>query len=929
MPTKYKDYPVYTYDEPAVYNSFIGGINTDPSNEHIGETEMRDCVNMHYLSGALVKRKGATKLCDISCEEDIDIVQGIFIFTNKLSYIILAADGKLFYGIYNEHTTIELTRLEIIKPKSRSEYENDETDPLSGLYDKQHLLTPSQADSIGKHDGYIQVYIEKNGIRYLKNDRTDEAITDIEELYEGDVIKYNNKEYLCIKYTVGVPNPESATEYLLEITDNTLIYYNLIFQNYRKVEAATINNKFYIATGTRIIEIALSNNVLEAHPVQPYLINDTEQTKIGYNYLSPYPELAVTSQYNTVTTSIFGIKVRKFKDERRFLLAPLMNIQVGDSYRNYRFKWEKYVNGRWYVIVPYYIQDNLEFVEGGLVVSSDNPYDYSVIEVDDADDPEDKGILYRCSFAKSFKSYPQAVKEWKSTKGYEVNDLVSVGQRVYKCVTAYQSGTYFTEGDQFSISKYDSEKEDYIYLFKEVYDEVMEEFMYKDSNGNIKTKYIKDYAVDEVDGEYFGSATSVKWNTHDVNDTFQVIQSCTKVIADGDKLLFYSDNYGTGQWFKTIIKNPCYITDRGGLSFKTTKNEEIVKVVPFQGNIIVFANSEAAGGSIHLVTGNGDDYNSGDGYYSPYQRKTINASISCNNADTIQICDNLLVFKFFNRVYYINASELNNEVVKVVPVNKRVMSQNSDVAIPWDDNDCISEVTDTYYALIWKEKYSRNSDGSLVQERPGIRVKMYYNMSTQYEDNSYGMPWLRDESDVFNSKFVLYVKGKPIYLYNNILVSFDEESYNDLGKEYSCIVHFRGEGLNYPQQYKLIEHIIVGFHRNQYNKIDLSVIIKNEAGHKLLDTDSNRFSINDLGALKVGDLMSNEKQRLGSTIQDMKLFNTVNMFPCLLADTYVEAKTKGSFALSSVTYAYTSTEQPETNPYDLYAKIIRPKEARK
>ena len=37
---KYKDYPVYTYDEPATYSDFSGGINTDPSNEHLQPNEI-------------------------------------------------------------------------------------------------------------------------------------------------------------------------------------------------------------------------------------------------------------------------------------------------------------------------------------------------------------------------------------------------------------------------------------------------------------------------------------------------------------------------------------------------------------------------------------------------------------------------------------------------------------------------------------------------------------------------------------------------------------------------------------------------------------------------------------------------------------------------------------------------------------------------
>ncbi len=119
MPTRTKDYPIYTYDEPAVYKDFSGGINSDPSNEHLLDSELRDCVNMTYLSGALVKRKGAKKICDISCDDDLINIQGIFLFTYRITYIILAADGKLYYGIYTENSTIQLTRLQIVKQKTQ------------------------------------------------------------------------------------------------------------------------------------------------------------------------------------------------------------------------------------------------------------------------------------------------------------------------------------------------------------------------------------------------------------------------------------------------------------------------------------------------------------------------------------------------------------------------------------------------------------------------------------------------------------------------------------------------------------------------------------------------------------------------------------------------------------------------------------------
>ena len=71
MGTRFKDYPIYTYDEPASYSDFYGGLNTDPSNDHLLDSELRDVTNMTYLSGALVKRKGAHKLCDVSSPEKL------------------------------------------------------------------------------------------------------------------------------------------------------------------------------------------------------------------------------------------------------------------------------------------------------------------------------------------------------------------------------------------------------------------------------------------------------------------------------------------------------------------------------------------------------------------------------------------------------------------------------------------------------------------------------------------------------------------------------------------------------------------------------------------------------------------------------------------------------------------------------------------
>lgn len=1039
MPTKYKDYPIYTYNEPATYNDFTGGINTDPSNEHLLKNEMRDCVNMTYLSGALVKRKGAKEICKITCDEDIKNIQGVFLFTYKITYIIVAADGKLYQAAFNENTTIKLNRLNIYKLSSSSNKMFDETNVFEGLetYQKTDVVPD-------KHEGFILDYIRNDLTKaeLLLNKRTKwsevlsgyidrgDYFEETEGLYkvkyvcitpfEKTIILPTNVEYWeeynkeegdtpqewsinkYIRWTVNdiisyKPNDSTPVSYYKCIKTHTNRYNSLnddslfikssaystnysffstlTFQNYRKIEAATFDNKLYVMTGTRIVIVEIQNNKLVANILEPHICNLSEITNIGYNYISPYPELAVGTQTNTVTTSIGSIAVRK-TIYGKYILESIFNVQIGDDINNYWFRWEKYINNTWYTIVPFRIQDANYQSSLGLSSSSN----YSSIEVDDADT-----VKYRVTFARSFETPNIIVGDWdlsiKDT--FEKGDLIKYKDIIYACVTphnstAYPSGTFTTNGsvsnvaqqlwepyleyemvnfitnatldtsnliiNNFTMSK-KYNKNDLIKVDGKLYvcqiEHTTDTTLYtnsefnpnvKDSNDNLYWQplhsytTIADYKIDRIDGEYFGQATSVLHKDLTISDDFNIIHSCTKILVDGNKLLYYGDNYNTGKWFKTILNNPGYVTDRGCLSFKTTKNESLIKALAFQGNIICFANSENVGGSIHIVTGNGDDYDGGDGYYSPYQRRTINSTVSSDNEDTIQVCDNILIFKYFKKLYYINASDLSNEVIKVNQCNTRVLNKNNEVDIPWDDNTCISEVTNDYYALIWREKFSIDNNNKLVQERPGIRLKMYYNMANQLEDGSYSMPWLRDESKYFNISFIIYYKGKSLVLYNNLLLSFNEDTYEDIDDTVTCTIKLKGEDLNYSKIFKLVSSILVYYHRNQHSKIDFNIITRNEAGHIIYNSKNKLFSISDLRNFREGDKVSDEVIRLDSTIQDTKLFNVINKFPCLLAETTITSESKGRFSLSSITYNYETIDTPESDPYNMYTNIIRPEE---
>ena len=167
----------------------------------------------------------------------------------------------------------------------------------------------------------------------------------------------------------------------------------------------------------------------------------------------------------------------------------------------------------------------------------------------------------------------------------------------------------------------------------------------------------------------------------------------------------------------------------------------------------------------------------------------------------------------------------------------------------------------------------------------------------------------------------------PLYLYKNLLLNFNGSSYEDLDKEVTTKVLLRGYDLEYPKLIKLVHNIVLYYHRNQSSQISISVTVRNEAGHILISNKDNKFSSQELRVLfanKEKHLAT--KLRLDSTIQDTKVINASYAFPALLADAEIITTNKGEFSLSSITFNYTTCEQPDTTQFDLYNTIIRPQD---
>jgi len=1070
MPHKIKKYELLITDEPASYGDFDGGINTNPSNEHLEENELRDCLNMHYQQGSLVKRNGAKLLSTLSSEIDLFKIQGVSLFTYKLTYIVIAANGQLYYGIYSPNSTINLRKLEI---KIRGRNSTRLYDPENMIADLPVVYNLNETILNSEHNGFVynknniipilfediklntsqiakdqyviynqQIYKaitnvnikinlptdpypsydvwkfynniaveqkfdstlsdEQNLVKYnsfLKANYLWKKIegkditeaqklnivdwTENDKLYStGQIVKYGSQdinqlpqavaiEYATLQNQLVLKNSElsglnnlliqletSLLEYietwkanqvfgydlneikkdltyitLLNQIDQTkllignrsflneenkivvrkgklgeiqtvedklesyifLNYYiclnshvvkelpnfeldftltesveELIFQNQNKVEGATYNNRLYLATGTRFVEVYLDNKgELQAQVVHSYLPNISENLLIGPNYYSPYPEYARATLFNQAITKIDLILTTaitekdfvqqgssssvtaegivtftpSFKpvEKNKFILEPIMTFANVEKPDDYYFKWEKKVNNVWKTVIAF--KDN-EF-EG---------VSYFNLKVEDAN-----LFQYRVTFAKAFKS--------------EVNLQTNTATPLYENIIRVN-----------------------------------------DTNDT-------DWVIDKVAADYYGSGSTILFIPPSVSETFKMIHSCKKIIGDGNKFLLYDDAYNSGMFFKTVIDNPGYVTQRGMLSFKTNKNEAVVKVVQFAGAIIVFANSPEIGGSIHVIEGRGDDFE-GDTYYSPYRRRTANESISCNNPDSVQTAEGLLFFKYFDNVYYLRANEISDEIIDIYSANDRVKKSSPEVQIPWEDNNCVSEITQDYYALIWKEKYIIEDD-RLVLVHPAMKLKLYYKTNKQI-NGKFFYPWLRDESEYFNISHVINIEGQPIYLYNNVLVSFNSNVYTDFDKIYECKIHFKAVELNHPKWYKLLSSVLVYYHRNQNSNIDFEIMVKNEAGHELLS--SNKGSVQDIKNLKIGNFFNKDKLRLDSTIVDSKLFNTEYRFPLLLADTIVTTKNDQDFTIASLTYTYNTVDIPDTNPYDLYINILRKKE---
>lgn len=737
---------------------------------------------------------------------------------------------------------------------------------------------------------------------YIANLPTYEDV-DLNIEHEGFIYKY---------YTNRTTDAETGET----IIDKSQFIETLIIQNTKRVQGIPVtikmNNKqgrkvdtpvFLMATGTRILKIIEGedengSDILYGEILDAKVPNAWEYARIGVNNLSPFPNHHVVEYAGSPMTEIGHILTEPKElslDKDTWTFKAIISWQNGWDKADFYYKWEVQIKGTDKWVPIWYW--NAELNTG------------------------------------------KATSKGKHTISVKVSDLqtllginIQAGQEILiRCALTSK----FAKG-------YNVEKESYYNELDDQGDFVSEQASAVYSRTHITKKILSTYEPGE----------------NDVDQYFYNIHSCTKVIADGQKALFYDDAYNTGEWYKTVINQYNYMTYNGCLNFKTTKNESITGVVVFDTNIVVFADNPQLGGNISVVTGNGDD-NSSDQYYSPYKRNIVNTNVSCDAFNTIQVADNYIIFKYRNDIYMLDTNGLStSDTVKVETINDMVKQRLNNIEFPLNRvrhprdgehleydfhelNQCLkpdeifSEVCDGYYGLIFpnqgffmdmlniptvidkeyggsKEEYK----GTFIENvsiKPGLRWKCYFRDGKMYQNHTKPQyPWLRDVSNLLDVVSVLYIEGLPCFVRKDgDLIRFDNPSGTSYtGDEYK--LRFRSKAYNMENSAlcKFLDNLCLYYNRDFDTIAYTTLWVHNEAGYEIYGPENEAYITTLLG--------DTDQVRYGERIKFDDALNLQNM------DNMLNLESKLSSEEGEGTYA--PIEQYEnriyTDPIDKPVEIL-------
>lgn len=730
------------------------------------------------------------------------------------------------------------------------------------------------------------------------------STTDGGGLYNLTGEKENEFEGLIL-YKIEDEIPEAHDGYVLKENNE----HKLILQNKNLAEGVGINDEFYLASGTRIIKIYEEDTVLKGKVLKPKIPSGGEYSSIGLNRLSPYPLTLIKETFDASHAFISAIitdNINILATKEGITLEAILDYPPGKASNDYFFKWE-------------------------------------FMRLNSSNVPQTDWVAINNGAARLFKT--AGSKGLNKLTGVKASSFgVSTGDKVkIRCT--------FTE-DFERVSVIDGTLQT---------ERVLED-VYKNSNsaGGLTIIADTDYKKDPL--QAFG-ATFV---TLDIvaeipdalpDDKFLRIHSCRKVLADGYNLIFYMDKDNTGDWYKCAVKQYDYISDKGNLNFQTNKNERLLKVVNFEGNIVAFAYNDQIGGNISVVTGAGDDVDTGDGYYSPYRRRIGHTEISTDHPNSVQVIENNLIFKFKDNFYVINSNQLDSDRIQLHCVNdklkhftwiKRATESFDEMTMPQMpsvynnalfpntpyERRLYTEVTEDYYGVIYPAQ--------------NLKWKMYFKLPIRYQDDpkTY-FPWIRDVSErAFNIVGGLYIQGLSTMITSTgQVINFTDTNYKDLGTDgYPSILETKAFDLNYPKFIKFLRTLNVYYYRDFSHPFTLTMHLKNEHGVDIYgtkyvishdyeetedqDTTIDRINFNPRESIDQ-ELLIPGHTPLGEAIIGehpsyiSKVFTPINMVPFLSVSARLHVADTTNVILGSLGFNFVTGGLPDTSMGNYYPNIIK------
>ncbi|MCR5742057.1 MAG: hypothetical protein K6G38_06335 [Gammaproteobacteria bacterium] len=823
----------YVYDTPATYDQFNGGINTNLSNEALEANELRDGLNCHYVNQSLMNRKGEKLLKKLNLPIN-SRPQGDFMFSAEHNdYIISVRNGHIFYGIFEptvQEINMTLLLIDIPEIQARDDCGNYLID----------VREETSIDLTQDTEGFIY--------RYYAGNNTDPGYVPSEDEYRRTLIIQNTKRVQGIPAKLKTKNAQGKLE-------------EHVF--------------FIMATGLRILRVSEEYDAdgdryyLFGHVMEAYAPNSWEIQNIGVNNFSPFPNFLIDETVNVPKTLIGQIQTTPKElaannISSNIIATAKLNTMYGYEKEDLYYKWEARIgaNSEWVVLSWWKNTLNTGNASSkGKHTITITPSQLNTLKTlsGGSGTPVAGDDLYiRCTVTSDFQvNYDLPTKTYSKDLG---DPELGIDGNTHEDFVA-----------DIAVAQYSK-----THIVK-----------------RIRALYHPEYTLQYCYSQGWNDqATRLAHGFAEPDDQFLKMHSCTKVVSDGSKLLFYDDAYDSCEWYKTVVGQINYLSYGGNLNFRTSKNEKLIGVVVFDSNIVVFSDNETLGGNISVVTGNGDDYNDGD-YYSPYKRSIVNTSVSCDAYNTIQVAENYIIFKYRRDIYMLDTNDLDGERVQVVTINDKVKQRLNNVEFPLDrirepksnediehdfheyskclkPDEIFSEVCDGYYGIIFprqgfhydtfeypenalkqyegaNQEYIEKLRGRKIENisvKPGLRWKCYFRNGQIYEGSSKTFfPWLRDVSPYLNIVSVIDINGESSMITDTgLIIQFNDYEYKGMEENnYKVRMTTRCYDMDLPTLCKFMDNLNVYYNRDFSENLYCDMFVKNEASYYIYTPNTEAY----------------------------------------------------------------------------------------